>query len=287
MDDATRAARTSLATGVGVLALKAAAAHLTGSVALWSDALESVVNVVAAGIALFAVRLSATPADENHPWGHAKAEAFSAGAEGVLIVLAAAAIVRSAADRLLSPAPVESLGAGLAVSLAATIANGLLAAHLVRTGRRLHSPALVADGQHVRADVVTSVGVLAGVGLAGATGGWVLDPLLALGVALNVVWSGLKLVREAGGTLMDESLPPAEVEALRALLVRDLPPGVSVDRLRARRAARHLFVEAVLRVPSAMTVGDSHALCDTVEARIGTEFPQAETTLHVEPAPAP
>ncbi len=196
---AERSARLSLLVALLVLGLKVLAYLLTGSVALLSDALESIVNVAAALLALFAIRLAHKPPDATHPFGHTKAEYFSAVLEGVLVVLAALLITREALPRLFRPVPLEGLGPGLLVSLLASGANGLLAYHLIQGGRLHRSPALVADGYHVLSDVLTSVGVLLGVGLAGLTGFWVLDPLLALLVAGNILLMGFRLVRDSVG----------------------------------------------------------------------------------------
>lgn len=216
------AARLSLAVALLVLGLKALAYLLTGSVALLSDALESLVNVAAALAALLALRVARKPPDQNHPFGHTKAEYVSAVLEGVLVVLAALWIAKEALPRLLHPVPLEGLGLGLGVSLLASLLNGLLAYHLLKEGRRHRSPALTADGYHVLSDVLTSLGVVLGVGLAGLTGLWVLDPLLALAVAGQILFLGYRIVRESVGGLMDEGLPPEEVERIHTFL-QELP----------------------------------------------------------------
>ena len=203
-------ARLSLVVSLAVLGLKYLAYALTGSVSLSSDALESIVNVVAAVVALLAVRVAVRPPDENHPYGHTKAEYLSAVVEGALILFAAVEIVRAAWGRFLDPVALGHIGAGLAVSVGAAGLNAAWAAWLVRAGRRHRSPALAADGEHLWADVVTTVGVLAGVGLASATGWWVLDPLLAVAVAAHILFVGARLVRASVGGLMDESVPEEE-----------------------------------------------------------------------------
>ena len=276
-------ARLSLIVGVLVLALKYAAYRITGSVSLYSDALESIVNVVAAAVALVAVRFADRPPDLNHPYGHTKAEYFSAVVEGALILFAAAEIVRAAWLRFQTPVVLEGLGAGVAVSVGASVLNGLLAAYLVRSGRRQRSPALVADGRHLWTDVFTTAGVLAGVGLAWATGWWVLDPLLAILVAINIVYVGLDLVRTSVGGLMDESLSDEEVDRIRGALVRQMEGAIEVHALRSRHAGRHTFVEFHLVVPGAMSVDASHAICDRMEAAVQAEVPGSVVTIHVEP----
>jgi cation diffusion facilitator family transporter len=273
----------SLLVGLLVFALKGLAYLLTGSVALLSDALESIVNVVAALAAYLALRVSAKPPDENHPFGHTKAEYFSAVFEGVLVVLAALSILREALPRLVRPLPLEGVGPGLLVSALAGGVNLALALYLIREGRRHRSPALVADGRHVLSDVLTSLGVLAGVGLATWTGLWVLDPLLALLVAVNILFMGFRLVRHSVGGLMDEGLPEEEKGRLEAALSQ-LPPGaLEVHDVKTRRAGPRSFVELHLVVPGRMPVEEAHRLCDELEARLKEALPGVEVTIHVEP----
>lgn len=276
-------ARLSLVVSLAVLGLKALAYALTGSVSLYSDALESVVNVVAAAVALVAVRVALRPPDENHPYGHTKAEYLSAVVEGALILYAAVEIVRAAWGRFLAPVALDRIGLGLAVAVGATVLNGAWAAFLVRTGRRRRSPALAADGKHLWTDVVTTVGVLAGIGLATATGWWVLDPLLAVAVAVNIVVVGLRLVRESVGGLMDESVPEAEMAAIREAIRGHMAGAEEVHALRARHAGRHTFIEFHLVLPGTTTVAASHALCDRLEAAIREAVPSSSVTIHVEP----
>ncbi|WP_105317094.1 cation diffusion facilitator family transporter [Thermus tenuipuniceus] len=281
---AERAARLSLLVALWVLGLKALAYLLTGSVALLSDALESTVNVAAALLALFAIRFAQRPPDETHPFGHSKAEYFSAVLEGVLVVLAALLIAKESIPRLLHPRPLGDLGPGLLVSLLASLINGLLAWHLLRQGRRLRSPALTADGYHVLSDVLTSVGVLAGVGLAWATGLWVLDPLLALLVAGNILLMGFRLVRQSVGGLMDEGLSPAEVGRIRKTIAEALGGrALEVHDLKTRKAGNRAFLEFHLVVPGSMTVEEAHRLCDELERALEESFPGLAVTIHVEP----
>ena len=281
---AERAARLSLLVALWVLGLKALAYLLTGSVALLSDALESTVNVAAAFLALFAIRFAQRPPDETHPFGHTKAEYFSAVLEGVLVVLAAFLIAKESIPRLLHPRPLGDLGPGLLVSLLASLINGLLAWHLLRQGRRLRSPALTADGYHVLSDVLTSVGVLAGVSLAWATGLWVLDPLLALLVAGNILLMGFRLVRQSVGGLMDEGLSPAEVGRIRKTIAEALGGrALEVHDLKTRKAGNRAFLEFHLVVPGSMTVEEAHRLCDELERALEETFPGLAVTIHVEP----
>jgi cation diffusion facilitator family transporter len=281
---AENAARLSLVVALLVLGLKAFAYLLTGSVALLSDALESLVNVAAALLALLAIRFAQRPPDETHPFGHSKAEYFSAVLEGVLVVLAAFLIAKESIPRLLHPRPLGDLGPGLLVSLLASLINGLLAWHLLRQGRRLRSPALTADGYHVLSDVLTSVGVLAGVSLAWATGLWVLDPLLALLVAGNILLMGFRLVRQSVGGLMDEGLSPAEVSRIRKTIAEALGGrALEVHDLKTRKAGNRAFLEFHLVVPGSMTVEEAHRLCDELERALEESFPGLAVTIHVEP----
>ena len=281
---AENAARLSLVVGLLVLGLKAFAYLLTGSVALLSDALESTVNVAATLLALFAIRFAQRPPDETHPFGHSKAEYFSAVLEGVLVVLAAFLIAKESIPRLLHPRPLGDLGPGLLVSLLASLINGLLAWHLLRQGRRLRSPALTADGYHVLSDVLSSVGVLAGVSLAWATGLWVLDPLLALLVAGNILLMGFRLVRQSVGGLMDEGLSPAEVSRIRKTIAEALGGrALEVHDLKTRKAGNRAFLEFHLVVPGSMTVEEAHRLCDELERALEESFPGLAVTIHVEP----
>ncbi|ADW21552.1 MULTISPECIES: cation diffusion facilitator family transporter [Thermus] len=281
---AERAARLSLLVALWVLGLKSLAYLLTGSVALLSDTLESTVNVAATLLALFAIRFAQRPPDETHPFGHSKAEYFSAVLEGVLVVLAAFLIAKESIPRLLHPRPLGDLGPGLLVSLLASLINGLLAWHLLRQGRRLRSPALTADGYHVLSDVLSSVGVLAGVSLAWATGLWVLDPLLALLVAGNILLMGFRLVRQSVGGLMDEGLSPAEVSRIRKTIAEALGGrALEVHDLKTRKAGNRAFLEFHLVVPGSMTVEEAHRLCDELERALEKEFPGLVVTIHVEP----
>ncbi|AEG33461.1 cation diffusion facilitator family transporter [Thermus thermophilus SG0.5JP17-16] len=281
---AENAARLSLVVALLVLGLKAFAYLLTGSVALLSDALESLMNVAAALLALLAIRFAQRPPDETHPFGHSKAEYFSAVLEGVLVVLAAFLIAKESIPRLLHPRPLGDLGPGLLVSLLASLINGLLAWHLLRQGRRLRSPALTADGYHVLSDVLTSVGVLAGVSLAWATGLWVLDPLLALLVAGDILLMGFRLVRQSVGGLMDEGLSPAEVSRIRKTIAEALGGrALEVHDLKTRKAGNRAFLEFHLVVPGSMTVEEAHRLCDELERALEKEFPGLVVTIHVEP----
>lgn len=266
-----------------VLALKLGAWALTGSVALLADALESVVNVAAAIAALVAVHYSAMPADANHPYGHTKAEYFSAVLEGALIVIAAVAILHEAWGAWRVPRALEQPGLGLMVSAFATGINAAWAVLLFRQGRRGRSPALLADARHLVADVVTSFGVISGVGLVALTGILWIDPLLAALTALNILWSGGRLVRESVGGLMDEAVEPGLLARIRGAVSTHAEGAIEAHDLRTRHAGRLTFIEFHLVVPGTMTVDAAHAICDRVEAALKAEIEGAIITIHVEP----
>jgi cation diffusion facilitator family transporter len=269
--------------GLAVLAAKYVAWLVTGSVALYSDALESIVNVVAAAAAWYAIRVATAPADADHPFGHDKAEYFSAVLEGALVLVAAFAIVSAAFERLRHATALESLGIGLTLSVVASIANAAMAAWLVRVGRAERSPALVADGVHLWTDVATTVGVLAGVALAWLTGQWILDPIVAILLALNIVRVAYGLIRDAVSALMDESLPPEQIEQIHATVTEHLGAAQQAHDLLTRRAGRRIFIQFHLVVPSAMTVGTSHGICDEIEAALEARFGEVHVAIHVEP----
>jgi cation diffusion facilitator family transporter len=273
----------SVAVGLVVFGLKLLAWRLTGSIALWSDAIESIVNVVSALAALYAVHLAAQPADREHPYGHHKAEYLAAVVEGALILAAAYAILMAAWAAWRAPALAAAPWAGLAVNLFAGAINAGWCFVLLREGRRLRSPALVADGRHLMADVVSSLGVAAGLAAATLTGLPWLDPLLACLVALNILWSGLRLIRESVGGLMDEAADPKVVTALRNAITDSGEGAIQAHDLITRVAGSATFIEFHLVVPAEMTVGVSHGICDRIEAAIRTEVPGARITIHVEP----
>ncbi|MFG1461456.1 cation diffusion facilitator family transporter [Xanthobacter sp. DSM 24535] len=269
--------------GIIVLGLKGAAWWVTGSIALLSDALESIINVAAALAALVALKISARPADDNHPFGHHKAEYLSAVLEGVLIVVAAGSILREAYFGFLDPRFPEQPLNGMLLNGSATILNAFWCVVLLRVGRKLRSPALVADGKHLMSDVVTSVGVLAGFILVPITGWPTLDPLLAGIVALNILWTGWGLMKESVGGLMDAAPPPDVVAAIRELVSTHADGALEAHDLRTRHAGRITFVEFHLVVPGGMTVAAAHEICDRIERAFAKEMDHAIVTIHVEP----
>jgi len=280
---AAKAAAGSVVLGLVVLALKYAAYRLTGSVALYSDALETVINVVAAAAAVWALRVSAKPADREHPYGHHKAEYFSAVLEGVLIVLAALSILRAAWLDYRDPRPLDLSPLGLGANALATVLNAAWAWALMRFGRRWRSPALAADGRHLLADVVTSTALLAGVLLVLLTGQLALDPALAAAAALYILWSGWDLTRESVGGLMDEAASPEVLARIRALISAEAEGALEAHDLRTRHAGRVTFVDFHLVVPGDMRVAEAHEICDRVEAALKREVEDAVIVIHVEP----
>jgi cation diffusion facilitator family transporter len=278
-----RVAVGTIVVGVLVLALKAAAWWLTGSAALYSDALETVVNVAASVIALAALHYASMPADKNHPYGHDKAEFFAAVIEGVLIIVAALSIVEHAWTHWNRPALAETPWLGLGLNLAATVANGGWAVLLGRTGARYRSAALSADARHLWADVVTSVAVVTGLLLAILSGLPKLDPVIAFGVALYVLWSGFRVVRESVGGLMDEAPGDTVVARIREIVNRDAAGAIEAHDLRTRHAGRMTYLEFHLVVPGDMRVAEAHEICDRVEAALKAEVEGLVITIHVEP----
>ena len=278
-----RLAFASIFVAFGVMALKFAAWRVTGSVALYSDALESIVNVIAAGAAYWAIRVSHKPADADHPHGHHKAEYFSAVTEGVLIVLASLLIMREAWAALQTPRLMDEPALGLAINGVAAVANAAWAAVLIRTGKRERSPALEADGRHIMTDVVTSAGVI--IGLVGAivTGWAVLDPLLAIIVALNILWQGWKVIGQSVQGLMDVAADPDDTRKIRDIISLNSKGALEVHDLKTRIAGRATFIEFHLVVDSTMTVGESHVICDRIEAALQAEVPSVRVIIHVEP----
>jgi len=283
MSRATTLAAGSVGVALAVLGLKAVAWWLTGSVALLADALESIVNVAAAIAALLAIRLAAAPPDANHPYGHAKAEYFSAVLEGALIVVAALLILNESWQAWRNPHMPDLPATGLAISALATAANGGWSWLLFRAGRRLRSPALLADARHLLSDVVTSAGVVVGVGAVALTGILWLDPLLAALTALNILFSGWKLMRESVGGLMDESVEPQLLGRIRALVSQEAEGAIEAHDLRTRHSGSTTFVEFHLVVPGGMRVAEAHEICDRIEAALKTELGSAVITIHVEP----
>ena len=274
----------SVAAAVTTITLKALAWQLTGSIGFLSDALESVVNLVAALVAMAMLRWASTPPDEQHLFGHEKAEYFSAGVEGALILLAALSIAWTAIGRLIHPVALEELGIGIALSAAASIVNLGVGIVLVRAGTRSRSITVEADGRHLLTDVWTSAGVIAGVVVVGTTGWLRVDPVVALLVAANIVFTGLALLRRAGAGLMDHALSSAERDALERVLERYRRDSVSFHAVRTRQAGRRSFVSLHVVVPGVWTVSEAHTLADRLEREIQSALPGSSVITHLEPS---
>lgn len=283
LDDASRLAIGSILIGLAVLVLKFGAYWHTGSVALYSDALESTINVVAACVALMALRVSAKPADANHPYGHQKVEYLAAVFEGALILVAALMVFHSAWGAWKNPRPINAEPLGFGLNIAAGLLNGLWCWVLISRGRKLRSPALTADGQHLLSDVISSLGVLLALFISLATGLSWLDPVLAALVGVNILVSGWKLMQSSFGGLMDEAAPPEELDQIRKLIATHGVGAIEAHDLRTRHSGRATFIEFHLVVPGEMRVDESHDICDRIETGLRAAFSGALITIHVEP----
>lgn len=277
----------SIAAAVLTISLKACAYWLTGSVGLLSDALESLVNLVAASVALMVLTIAARPADEDHPYGHDKAEYFSSGVEGGMILLAALSIAVTAVDRLLHPQPLEQVGLGLTVSMIASLINFGIAQTLFTAGGRYHSITLEADAKHLMTDVYTSIGVLLGVGAVRLTGREWLDPIVALAVAANIICTGVHLVRRSVLELMDTALPLEEQAVIKNILDQYQDDRIQYHALRSRRAAARRFVSVHILVPGTWTVQRGHDLLERIEAQIRGQLVNTTILTHLEPLEDP
>jgi cation diffusion facilitator family transporter len=277
----------SIAAAAATIVLKTIAWWLTGSVGLLSDALESFVNLGAAVMALVMLTIAARPPDEAHAYGYSKAEYFSSAFEGALIALAAVLIAWTAVERLLAPQPLERVGAGLAVSVAAAAINFGVARVLARAGRQHRSIALEADAQHLMADVWTSAGVVVGVAAVAATGWLRLDPAIALAVAAHILWEGYKILRRSALGLLDSALPDADRQAIEAVLMAFRERGIGFHAVRTRGAAHRSFVSMHVLVPGDWTVQQAHDVAEEIEARVRAAVPGATVFTHVEPKDDP
>lgn len=283
----TRYAWLSIAAALATILLKGVAWKLTGSVGLLSDAIESFVNLAGALMALWMLTLAALPADDDHAHGHGKAEYFSSAFEGFLILLAAVSIGYTAFDRLLNPRPLEAVGVGLLVSVAASAINFATARVLLAVGRKHNSITLEADAHHLMTDVWTSVGVIVGVGLVWVTGALWLDPLVAMLVAANIVWTGWQLMHRSAAGLMDISLPAEKRQQIEGLLAGYRRQGLDFHALRTRQAGSRTFVTLHVLVPGQWTVKQGHDWAERIEADIRAAMPHAHVTTHLEPIEDP
>lgn len=277
----------SILAAVLTFGIKTLAWALTGSVGLMSDALESLINLAAAVVAYLSVRYAAMPADATHTYGHEKVEYFSSGLEGGLILMAALGIGWAAVARLLDPRPLEALGLGLGLSVVAAVINGLVAWLLLHTGRKHRSIVLEADGKHLLTDVWTSGGVLVALGLVGLTGWLWLDPLVALAVAANILWTAFGLIRRSVDGLMDHALPEEEQQMVRDAIRGQLTANMDFHALRTRQAGSRRFADFHLLVPGSLTVREAHDLMDRIEDSVVQALPGIEVTVHVEPIESP
>ena len=265
------------------IALKTLAWWLTDSVGLLSDAMESLVNLASALFALVMVTIAARPADEDHPYGHFKAEYFSSGFEGLLIVVAAGAIVWAAVQRLLVPQPIEQVGWGLALSVLSSIVNGLLAWALLRSARAHRSIALEADGRHLLTDVWTSAGVVVGVGLVALTGWLWLDPVVAIGVALNILFEGSRLIWRSTQGLMDEAVEPEVMAQIEQVLADFEHPAIRFDHLTTRSSGQRRFVDLHMHMPANWSLGRAASLRANVEQALISAVPGVRATIQLLP----
>jgi cation diffusion facilitator family transporter len=278
-----RIAAGSIGIGLIVLALKGAAWWVTGSAALYSDALETVVNVAASVIAWQALRVAGRPADREHPYGHAKAEFLAAALEGALIVAAAVSILQAAWHSWQHPHALETPWLGLALNAFATLINFAWAQVLLRVAARDRSPALAADARHLLADVATAVGVAAGVALVIVTGKLWLDPAVAAATAMYVLYSGLHLIRSSAGALMDQALDDATLARIEVVIRQSGGGALEAHDLRTRQAGQSTFLQFHLVVPGTMSVAESHAICDRIEAAFRRDMSHMIVNIHVEP----
>lgn len=273
----------SVGAGLVTLVLKVGAYLLTGSVGLLSDAAESMVNLTAALFAFAMLTYAGRPPDESHHYGHEKAEYFSSGLEGGLILVAAVGIAYAAVDRLLHPRPLENLGVGLGVALMASAVNLAVALVLLRYGRRHDSIALEADAHHLLTDVWTSVGVVAGVGVVGLTGWYVLDPVIGLAMAVNIVRVGVDLMRRSAHGLLDRALPDKEIAEIQEAIARVAGESTLYHGLRTRKAGSRRFVDFHLLLPGQTTVQEAHDIAERIEQEIRRRLPNTQVTIHTEP----
>jgi cation diffusion facilitator family transporter len=277
-----RFAGLSIAAAFATIALKVAAWRLTGSVGLLSDALESLVNLVAAVMTLVMVSIAARPPDEAHAYGYGKAEYVSSGAEGAFIIIAAGGILWTAVNRLLHPEPVEQIGLGLALSVGASHVNLGVGRVLIAAGRRHHSIALEADGHHLMTDVWTSAGVVAGIGAVAVTGWIRLDPIVAMAVAIQIVWTGVTLIRRSWLGLLDRALAEGELAAVRAVLDRHSGDGIQFHAVWTRQAGARRFVSMHVLVPGDWTIRRGHDLLERIEQEVAAVIPNAHVFTHLE-----
>lgn len=285
--DARSFAILSIGAAVLTIALKFGAYLLTGSVGLFSDVAESVVNLFGAAAAFWALSVAARPADEEHAYGHGKVEYFAGGLESALIIVAAGYILFTATGRLLDPEPLQQISLGLGLTVFASAINGGVALILMRAGRRLRSVTLDADGKHLMTDVWTSGGVIVGVAATGLTGWYILDPLIAIVVALNIVWTGLKLLKTTANGLLDQSIPNENQGILQSILDRYREDGIRFHALRTRQAGQRSFLSMHVLVPGDWSVQRGHDLSEKIDEELREKLPGSAVFIHIEPEEDP
>lgn len=287
-DSLSRFAWLSILAAILTISLKAAAYFYTGSVGLLSDALESVINLIAAIVALWIIKIAAQPPDDDHAFGHDKAEYFASGIEGTLIFIAAVGIVYTAVPRIFAPQPLEHLGVGLIVSLVATLINLFVGLLLIKVGRREHSIVLEADGKHLLTDVWTSVGVVLGIVIVGLSGWTILDPIIALIVAVNIVWTGFQLIKRSALGLMDTAISPETSKQIIGILDNYVEKqGIDYHALRTRQSGARHFISVHILVPDEWTVQKGHDLTEEIEMEICNLIPESTVFTHLEPLEDP
>jgi cation diffusion facilitator family transporter len=278
----------SIFAAVMTITLKGLAFKLTGSVGMLSEALESMVNLLAALIALVVIHIAEKPADDDHAYGHSKVEYFSSAIEGGLIVVAACSIVWSSYPRLIKPQPLENMGFGLLVSLAGSLINLFVAIVLLRQGKKSHSITLIADGKHLMTDVWTSIGVLIAIGLVKLTGLLILDPIIAMVVALNILWTGYRLMHQSARGLIDTAIPASERKEIEQIFDHYRETGIEFHSLMTRQAGQRKFISVHILVPGEWTVQRGHDLLEIIEKRVRDHFPIPVTVFtHLEPVEDP
>ena len=279
----TRFAWLSIAAAILTIALKTGAYLLTGSVGLLSDAVESFVNLFGALMALWMLTIAARPADESHMFGHSKAEYFASGVEGILIIIAAGSIAYTAIQRLLLPQELEQIGVGLVMSSAASVINLLVSVNLKKAGKKYNSITLEAEAAHLMTDVWTSAGVILAVIIVSITKWTIIDPLIAMAVAVNIVWTGIQLMKRSISGLMDTALPQNELDEVEAVLDKYRQDGIQFHALRTRQAASRRFISVHILVPGDMSVHDGHHIADELENDLLNLFDEAAILTHLEP----
>jgi cation diffusion facilitator family transporter len=279
----TRYAWLSISVALTTIVLKTIAYLLTGSVGLLSDAMESIVNLIGAVIALSMLIIAARPPDDSHMYGHSKAEYFASSAEGILILIAAGGILWTAIERLISPRPLQELGAGLVVSIAASLVNLVAARILIATGKKRNSITLEADGHHLMTDVWTSVVVIGGIAIVAVTNWFILDPILAILVALNIIWTGVKLLQRSVAGFMDASLPANEQQLVEKVIAKYKECGVQFHAIRTRQSAARRFISVHMLMPGVWTLHDAHHIAEDFEGDVRSQLKDAIVQTHLEP----